>query len=225
MSTLKRSERNCIIEDFRNGIINPNYEVIQTKTKGRYTVRKRKVPLTEEQIAALDNGDDEYDDDDVEERSGAERSDATRSTPQCKTQRKTQPRKTVASEQYYNSSVINDLQNQLNQQMLYRLNELTNKVVKLKTWKKKVKQDLYSEDVEPHVEPQVEPQVESQVEQVEPQVEQNYVEPQVEQNGYEYLNRIPQEYVEQQYSNEVMQHETMLPFNKRSRIDYSKFGF
>ena len=209
MSTLKRSERNCIIEDYRNGIINPNYEVIQTKTKGRYTVRKRKVPLTEEQIAALDNGgDDEYDDDVVEEPV----------TPQ----RKTQPRKTVTPEQYYNSSVINDLQNQLNQQMLYRLNELTNKVVKLKTWKKKVKQDLYSEDVEPSVEPQVEPVVEQVVE---PQVEQNYVEPQVEQNGYEYLSRIPQEYVEQQYSNEVEQHETMRPFNKRSRIDYSKFGF
>ena len=110
---------------------------------------------------------------------------------------------------YYNSSVINDLQNQLNQQMLYRLNELTNKVVKLKTWKKKVKQDLYSEDVEPQVEPQVE------------QMEQNYV----EQNGYEYLSRIPQEYVEQQYSNEAMQHETMRPFNTRSKIDYSKFGF
>ena len=57
------------------------------------------------------------------------------------------------------------------------------------------------------------------------QMEQNYVEPQVEQNGYEYLSRIPQEYVEQQYSNEAMQHETMLPYNKRSRIDYSKFGF
>ena len=240
MSTLKRSERNCIIEDYRNGIINPNYEVIQTKTKGRYTVRKRKVPLTEEQIAALDNGgDDEYDDDDImersrAERSGAERSDVTRSTPQRKTQRKTQPRKTVAPEQYYNSSVINDLQNQLNQQMLYRLNELTNKVVKLKTWKKKVKQDLYSEDVEPQVEPQVEHSNEVERMNVvnerscEPQVEQmeqNYVEPQVEQNGYEYLSRIPHEYVEQQYSNEVEQHETMRPFNKRSRIDYSKFGF
>ena len=225
MSTLKRSERNCIIEDYRNGIINPNYEVIQTKTKGRYTVRKRKVPLTEEQIAALDNGgDDEYDDDVVEEPV----------TPQRKTQRKTQPRKTVAPEQYYNSSVINDLQNQLNQQMLYRLNELTNKVVKLKTWKKKVKQDLYSEDVEPQVEPQVEHSNEVERMNVvnerscEPQVEQmeqNYVEPQVEQNGYEYLSRIPQEYVEQQYVNEVEQHETMLPYNKRSRIDYSKFGF
>jgi hypothetical protein len=57
-------------------------------------------------------------------------------------------------------------------------------------------------------------------------MEQNYVEPQFEQNGYEYLNRIPQEYVEQQYSNETMQqYETMQPFNKRSRIDYSKFGF
>jgi hypothetical protein len=56
-------------------------------------------------------------------------------------------------------------------------------------------------------------------------MEQNYV----EQTGHEYLSRIPQEYVEQQYhGNEVehvMQHETMLPFNKRARIDYSKFGF
>ena len=47
---LKRSERNGIIEDFRNGIINPEYEVKATKTKGRYTVRKRKVPLTDEQM-------------------------------------------------------------------------------------------------------------------------------------------------------------------------------
>ena len=74
-STLKRSERNCIIEDFRNGIINPNYEVIQTKTKGRYTVRKRKVPLTEEQLAALNEpeDDDEYDDEESTPR--------TKSTP------------------------------------------------------------------------------------------------------------------------------------------------
>ena len=204
MSTLKRSERNCIIEDYRNGIINPNYEVIQTKTKGRYTVRKRKVPLTEEQIAALDNGDDEYDDV-VEEPV----------TPQRKT-----TRKTVAPEQYYNSSVINDLQNQLNQQMLYRLNELTNKVVKLKTWKKKIKQDLYSEDVEPSVEPSVEPVVEPIVEQV----EQQSVEP-IDQ--HEYLSRIPQEYVNDGYEVEQSRAEgdAMRPYNKRSRIDYSKFGF
>ena len=53
MSTLKRSERNSIIEDYRNGVLNPNYEVIQTKTKGRYTVRKRKIPLTDEQLEQL----------------------------------------------------------------------------------------------------------------------------------------------------------------------------
>ena len=62
MSTLKRSERNCIIEDYRNGIIHPNYEVIQTKTKGRYTVRKRKVPLTEEQLATLSSNSADNDD-------------------------------------------------------------------------------------------------------------------------------------------------------------------
>ena len=58
---LKRSERNSIIEDFRNGIINPEYEVKATKTKGRYTVRKRKVPLTDEQMEQLDGGEEQED--------------------------------------------------------------------------------------------------------------------------------------------------------------------
>ena len=53
LSTLKRSERNSIIEEYRNCVLNQNYEVIQTKTKGRYTVRKRKIPLTDEQLEQL----------------------------------------------------------------------------------------------------------------------------------------------------------------------------
>ena len=53
--SIKVSLRNSIIEDYRNGIINPDYEVVKTKTKGRYTVRRRKVPLTEEEINELQN--------------------------------------------------------------------------------------------------------------------------------------------------------------------------
>ena len=43
MSRLPASKRNALIDDFHNGIQDPDYEVIPSKTtKGRYTVRKRK---------------------------------------------------------------------------------------------------------------------------------------------------------------------------------------
>ena len=222
MSTLKRSERNCIIEDFRNGIINPNYEVIQTKTKGRYTVRKRKVPLTEEQIAALDD----------EAFHEEEDASANRSVPKRKVPRE-MPHEYPSQNIDYRALMVkdrfNDLQNQLNQQMLYRLNELTNKVVKLKTWKKKLKQELYTEDVEqganemPHETPHEMPHEMS-----------HGAQPVAECTGQEYLNNIPQEYVNEMPREEP--HEIpreafyeQNPYeparNKRSRIDYSKFGF
>ena len=229
-STLKRSERNCIIEDFRNGIINPNYEVIQTKTKGRYTVRKRKVPLTEEQLAALnepdDDGDDDYDDDEPMPR--------TKSTPRKGT---LQRNKVAVSStpQRNNSQAIDyagfrqdskyfDLQNQLNEQMLYRLNELTNKVIKLKTWKKKVKQDLYVDDTNDDVHDEPSPSVEPSPVQVNEVNEVNEV------NDYEYLNKIPQEYISgndnDMTSSVPSQYESLYnTYRRSSKIDYSKFGF
>ena len=53
MSTrLPASKRNAIIADFTNGVNDPDYEVIPSKTiKGKYTVRKRKAEETPEQPA------------------------------------------------------------------------------------------------------------------------------------------------------------------------------
>ena len=49
MSRLPISKRNAIIDDFHNGIEDPDYEVIPSKTtKGKYTVRKRKHEHVEE---------------------------------------------------------------------------------------------------------------------------------------------------------------------------------
>ena len=49
MSRLPISKRNAIIDDFHNGIQDPDYEVIPSKnTKGRYTVRKRKQETVED---------------------------------------------------------------------------------------------------------------------------------------------------------------------------------
>ena len=43
---LPDSKRNELIAKFHNGVIDPNFEVIPSKnTEGRYTIRKRKVPL------------------------------------------------------------------------------------------------------------------------------------------------------------------------------------
>ena len=217
-STLKRSERNCIIEDFRNGIINPNYEVIQTKTKGRYTVRKRKVPLTEEQLAALNGDDDGGDYDDVHD----EPMSRTKSTPRKGTLQRNNSQ-VIDYAGFRQDSKYFDLQNQLNEQMLYRLNELTNKVIKLKTWKKKVKQDLYVDDTndEVHDEPSVEPSP------LPSPVQVNEVN---EVNDYEYLNKIPQEYISgndnDMTSSAPSQYESLYnTYRRSSKIDYSKFGF
>ena len=216
-STLKRSERNCIIEDFRNGIINPNYEVIQTKTKGRYTVRKRKVPLTEEQLAQLTQHDDdgEYDDD------YDEPTPRTKSTPRKQGTPQRNNSQVIDYAGFRQDSKYFDLQNQLNEQMLYRLNELTNKVIKLKTWKKKVKQDLYVDDTndEVHDEPSPSPSPSP--------VQVNEVN---EVNDYEYLNKIPQEYISgndnDMTSSVTSQYESLYnTYRRSSKIDYSKFGF
>ena len=49
---LPASKRNAIIADFTNGVNDPEYEVIPSKTiKGKYTVRKRKVEETPKQLA------------------------------------------------------------------------------------------------------------------------------------------------------------------------------
>lgn len=208
MSTLKRSERNCIIEDYRNGVVNPYYEVIQTKTKGRYTVRKRKVPLTEEQCDELSqNQNDEYDDDDIEVKPKAK--------PKVK-----QVQQPMTVTNLKKDNALFNLQNQLNEQMLYRLTELTNKVTKLKSWKKSIKQVLEQCD-DDDVEQVTQQQDNNDVEQDNNDVEQVSQQQDNTTQQQEYLNRIPQEYVEpidEQYS--MPQY-----YNTRSHIDYSKFGF
>ena len=51
-SRLPASKRNAIIADFTNGVSDPDYEVIPSKTiKGKYTVRKRKAEEVPEQPA------------------------------------------------------------------------------------------------------------------------------------------------------------------------------
>ena len=84
--------------------------------------------------------------------------------------------------------------------MLSQITELTNKVAKLKAWKKAVKKEMY-EDVEdtPQVaQPPTQPQVEPSMEQpsVEPLME-SPVEPPAAQQDY--MSQIPQQYLQQGY--------------------------
>jgi len=49
---IKSSERNKVIEDFRNGKPDPNYEVFPSKKeKGKYTVRRKQPPSTNPDVA------------------------------------------------------------------------------------------------------------------------------------------------------------------------------
>ena len=158
--SLKRSERNSIIEDFRSGVLHPEYEVTVTKTPGKFMVRKRKIPLTDEQL------DDLYEAQAYKNYPTwfASKAPANRSEPfGSSSQRPTGEQRyseadddtsspspstfaNIKPKRSKKENALFDLQNQLNTQMLHRINELTNKVVKLKAWKKKVKQELY-EDV------------------------------------------------------------------------------
>ena len=209
---LKRSERNSIIEDFRNGIINPEYEVKATKTKGRYTVRKRKVPLTDEQMNELDGGEEQEDQPKV--RTVAKNTTITQQLPPLKRSKK--------------ENALFELQNQLNSQMLTQITELTNKVAKLKAWKKAVKKEMY-EEVEDQ--PEMRSMTEGLKQQVEPSVEPS-VEPEVQQQMEpDYMSQIPEQYIQQyeepqQYvqSEQTFEEPAYYP-SSRNSIDYSKFGF
>jgi len=206
--TLKRSERNSIIEDYRNGIINPDYEVKATKTKGRYTVKKRKVPLSDEQLDELQNVDDNV------EEPVKQRRVRTTNVAEVKPE---QVIPNVKRSKKENS--LFELQNQMNSQMLAQITELTNKVAKLKAWKKKMKHELYEEVIEPQQPQQVEQPQEQQVEQ---QVEQP-VQQQQPEDYYAYMQNIPEQVVEQQ---EVQpEPEPIMRRTTRNAIDYSKFGF
>lgn len=248
--TLKRSERNSIIEDFRNGIINPDYEVKPTKTKGRYTVRKRKTPLTDEQLAELEavHENEEVDEygEPVEPPKPVKTTTRTRKTSQGSSE---SSQIQIPSK---DKVLYTELQNQLNSQMLFQINELTNKVSKLKAWKKKVKSEMYEEIPEQEIiqreaqqqqQPEKQQQHEAQQEAlaretfgqgpqdhevVEP--EQREAQPQQIQPEYEYMNKIPQQAYEQTYQPTYEQtyqptYERRNHSSTRNSIDYSKFGF
>ena len=214
MSTLKRSERNSIIEDYRNGVLNPNYEVIQTKTKGRYTVRKRKVPLTDEQLEQLSAIDD------IVPPQGVGHDDSSI------VQHTQQPIKPNSVKRSKKENSLFDLQNQLNTQMLYRINELTNKVIKLKAWKKKMKQDLSYEEDDNMPENSVSQVPESEAVSAPEQPESVSQQPkQPESVSHAYLEQIPQEYIEQPTYMDEPTYEPTYMYGARGGIDYSKFGF
>ena len=129
--SLGRSQRNSIIADFQNGVINPDYEVVPTKTKGKYIVRKRATPLTDEELEELQNQADEEVIEEVDEK------------PKLRKRTKKQSEGLDIPTTPKEKALFVELQNQLNSQMLNQINELTCKVGKLKAWKKKMKQELY----------------------------------------------------------------------------------
>ena len=222
--SIKVSLRNSIIEDYRNGIINPDYEVVKTKTKGRYTVRRRKVPLTEEEINELQNNTTEQQTRGYNsiERGESETTYRSLADPMPPTSLK-MPK--VSKKE----NALFDLQNQLNAQLLYRINELTDKVSKLKTFKKKVKKDFYenddnNEDTEPAMEATENGKEDNQrqFEHSEPTT--------IPQSGYEYMANIPNDAdkeVAEQPGQPEPQYNTYQPVKnyKRNKIDYAKFGF
>ena len=222
--SIKVSLRNSIIEDYRNGIINPDYEVVKTKTKGRYTVRKRKVPLTEEEINELQNNNTTEQQtrgyNSIENRDNTYRSLADPMPPTSLTMPKVSKKE----------NALFDLQNQLNAQLLYRINELTDKVSKLKTFKKKVKKDFYEND-DNNEDTEHEPAMEDNQRTLERSESEAVEQPTtIPQSGYEYMANIPNDAdkeVAEQPGQPEPQYSAYQPVKnyKRNKIDYAKFGF
>ena len=248
MSTLKRSERNSIIEDYRNGVLNPNYEVIQTKTKGRYTVRKRKVPLTDEQLEQLNDITTRQADDDIDHVQSAKRIEPAMSANAGSGEALATGMSPSGAKRSKKENALFDLQNQLNTQMLYRLNELTNKVTKLKAWKKKMKTTMYEEEDDDSFAAQQQPIGSDEalanatnatnamnISEAANAVSTNAVSVSVspneqDVNSHQYLEQIPQQYMDDSFATQSEMEEAngMSPtylYGARGGIDYSKFGF
>ena len=229
--SIKVSLRNSIIEDYRNGIINPDYEVVKTKTKGRYTVRKRKVPLTEEEINELQNNTPEQ-----QTRGESVRRSLERSETAYRSLADPMPPTSLAMPKVSKKeNALFDLQNQLNAQLLYRINELTDKVSKLKTFKKKVKKDFYenddnNEDTENASAMEATEGCLSEAKSHENESEAVEQPTTIPQSGYEYMANIPNDAdkeVAEQPGQPEPQYNTYIPTKnyKRNKIDYAKFGF
>ena len=253
--SLKRSERNSIIEDFRSGVLHPEYEVTVTKTPGKFMVRKRKIPLTDEQL------DDLYEAQAYKNYPTwfASKAPANRSEPfGSSSQRPTGEQRyseadddtsspspstfaNIKPKRSKKENALFDLQNQLNTQMLHRINELTNKVVKLKAWKKKVKQELYEDAPEEPDQMSEQPEPQGQDMEMNTSLAEGVSEPTTQSPNiqaqeqpspditYDYMNQIPEEVYNA--SSEVKSVETSYTeptynFSRtRNSIDYSKFGF
>jgi N-acetylmuramoyl-L-alanine amidase CwlA len=136
MSKLRVTERNSIIEDYRQGIVNPSFEVIPSKrTKGKYTVRPRTRQLSEAEITTI---------------SGKNK------TPETAPSEPVIPSKSLKHE--INSKLysnISELQNQLNAQMMMKLNDLNSKMERIKEKKrqKKLAKNLEQESLEDEAPP------------------------------------------------------------------------
>ena len=228
--SIKVSLRNSIIEDYRNGIINPDYEVVKTKTKGRYTVRRRKVPLTEEEINELQNNNTT----EQQTRGESGRRSLERSETAYRSLAEPMPPTSLKMPKVSKKeNALFDLQNQLNAQLLYRINELTDKVSKLKTFKKKVKKDFYENDdnnEDTEHEPAMEA-AEGRLNEVKATEREAVEQPTtIPQSGYEYMANIPNDAdkeVAEQPGQPEPQYNTYIPTKnyKRNKIDYAKFGF
>jgi hypothetical protein len=139
MSRLKTTERNSIIEDYRQGIVNARYEVIPSKrTKGKYTVTPRPRPLTDSEVAAIGGRDRSLENTSLAQISAL---GSGQGVPTSKDAKKIKHE--IDTKLYSN---ISELQNQLNAQMMMRLNEINSKLERIKE-KKRAKKTLKKQPV------------------------------------------------------------------------------
>ncbi len=237
MSTnrIKASIRNRIIEDYRNGIVNSDYVCIPSKTKGRYTIRARKTPLTPEQCEELSANMNVDGHTWTSSARGDDTGDVDIEPQAPRTQQQPQTQTQIKKSKKENS--LFELQNQLNSQLMYRVNDLTNQVSKMKEWKKYIKRnfDLNVDDIN------IDDVVDDNNKSVDTQEQAPKAQPSPVPDKFDYVDELDKmESQQQEQPEETMEYE-QIPYGRspeaympnqqpvyqqrRGRIDYSKFGF
>lgn len=213
---IKVSQKNSLIEDYRNGIHDKEFKVVPVKgKKGQYFIRRRKTPLTDEDL-------EEYDEPiECEEKEELEPPKNKKITNEPVTKKK----KVNLTYNSPDSNVL-ALQNLLQQQVISRIDNLEfwkNKQKVKKQLKKERKRKNKDDDIEI-----VEEIIDTEPNEVRAYCETADFAKQKDESPLEKINNMTQQSNDELNEQESQYYEDSAEYvipNRRSRIDYSRFGF
>lgn len=203
---IKVSEKNSLIEEYRNGIHNKDFRVVPNKNKkGQYFIRKRKAPLTDEEIEEYDQEVVDYDYDNLNENSNINYNPNPNKEKMQKDKKKNKEKTNLT----YNGidPTVLTLQNLLQQQVLARIDNL-------EYWKNKQKLKKQTKKERKRMQKNNESEI----------IEEVIVEEEDKNNNEQTYDSMQYENTQMIEDNQVNVQEPEY-YTFKNKINYSKFGF